>query len=107
MSNGHVCCILAVCCPPGIRASREKRIAALASFMANEGKEMHPGDKGYVAAGPMHSLCAAAVIDNFDLAEKGTLELLVKSISLTTRRAMEKNALPPIGAAIDSQDDGA
>lgn len=35
MSNGHVCCLLGVCCPPGSQA----QIEALASILHEAGRE--------------------------------------------------------------------
>jgi len=37
MSNGHVCCILQVCCPPP--GGNEKRVEALAHVLHESGRE--------------------------------------------------------------------
>lgn len=61
MSNGHVCCILGVCCPPGARA------AALAELMRR-------AELAYLAsnAAPWSDLDRATwLVDNFGFVPKG------------------------------------
>ena len=74
--NGEVCCILAVCCPPGSRSQRD----ALAREMvkADVCDEMYATD------------IAAWFVKNFDLAEVGTLQPFVKSIKKQARHSQEK-----------------
>ena len=65
MSNGEVCCILGVCCPPA--AAKEK--------LATELQRIGGGDKA------THAACAAWILDTFDLAPKGSLELFKSEIA--------------------------
>ena len=60
MSNGHVCCLLGVCCPPGSAAQRQ----AFVKELAHDGIESPDAEK-----------IGAWVLDNFDLAPKGSLNL--------------------------------
>lgn len=74
MSNGaEMCCAVGICCPP---ASAE-RVHALAKILA---------DKGSMKAINAH-LAAACVLENFDIAPKGTLQPLIDSIATQARAA--------------------
>lgn len=65
MSNGEVCCILGICCPP------EQRQQKLTSFIVDSlGCDEKVADT------------LSTLIDvNFDLAPKGTLQPLVDAVS--------------------------
>lgn len=65
--NGHANCILAVCCPP----ESEARVKALAEEMA--GALSKP-------AGDTYEDIARWMLDNFDLAPKGTLQPLKDAV---------------------------
>lgn len=56
-SNGEVCCILGVCCPP------EAALAALVSEFEKQGAVPEYAQK-----------CAQYVFESFDLAPKGSLQ---------------------------------
>lgn len=58
MSNGHVCCLLGVCCEPNSAAQRQ----ALISEMENDGFEAEAAAK-----------TADWILANFDLAPAGSL----------------------------------
>jgi len=78
MSNGHVCCILGVCCPPGSSRQRE----ALATELAKVS-----GQHQEAVTTPSHvRACADYILDNFDLAPKGSLEQFKLDISTMARR---------------------
>lgn len=71
--DGQVCCILAVCCPPGGAKQREALAAALESAPLDA-----PGGIGERTIARTH---ADYLIDNFDLAPKGSLELLKSALA--------------------------
>jgi hypothetical protein len=66
MSNGTACCLLGVCCPPNSEAQR----AALAKKIGQD-----------FSGGAEARKYADWIIDNFDLAPKGTLDALKASIA--------------------------
>ena len=63
--NGHVCCILGVCCPPG----SAEQLDALAKEMSKD-----------LGVTPEHTRRYAAwVLQHFDLAPKGTVTPLLRA----------------------------
>lgn len=70
-SNGHANCILAVCCPP---SSEEQKIALATEMSENLG--LTP---------KYHYETASWIIDNFDLAPKGSLQQFKDSIAKLAR----------------------
>jgi len=72
------CCILAVCCPPGSHAQR-KALADALDFGALD----EPTTLGRTVA-EQH---ADWILDNFDLAPKGTLDGLKTSIAELVRKS--------------------
>ncbi len=76
MSNGEVCCILGICCPPD--AARAKLAEQLGrSMAATRGTVVSPS--GGVPTAYAEA-AADYVLSNFDLAPKGTLQPLVDYI---------------------------
>lgn len=71
MSNGKVCCLLGVCCPPGSAAQRRAFVEELA----------HDG-----ITSPDAERIGTWVLANFDLAPKGTLEKLKADVAAMARR---------------------
>lgn len=72
--NGEVCCILGVCCPPNSAAS----VQALAVEM--EKARLYPDKKEAHA-------CAKWMLENFDLAPKGTVAPLIAAIAKMAKHA--------------------
>lgn len=74
MSNGEVCCILGICCPPAeARAKLIQQFKAAAVTTSNASAAVNMSD-GHLEA------CADYVLNTFDLAPKGTLSPLVDYI---------------------------
>lgn len=73
MSNGHVCCLLGVCCPPD---EDGRRAAALFEEM----KEAHHSENGLMEPAGHDGLHWAAswIIANFDLVPKGVGRAIVE-----------------------------
>lgn len=72
--NGHVCCILGVCCPPG----SEAQITALeAELIADQ----------VCAANPEAKRVAAWILKHFDLAPQGSLDQLRSAFVQHARNA--------------------
>ncbi len=80
--NGEVNCILGVCCPEG----SEAQVDALALEMEKGLPEL---DAEYLHA------CARWVLENFDLAEKGTLTKIKASIARLARQPAHKPDVHP------------
>lgn len=72
--NGHVCCILGICCPPQSDAQRD----ALASELEKEGLTRSDAEKA-----------SAAILKHFDLAPAGSLARFKADIA---RMARDRNA---------------
>jgi hypothetical protein len=70
MSNGEVCCILGVCCPP------ERRRDVLAASLV---RDVGCDQKDAVEI-------ADWVVERFDLAPRGTLDPLIEAISEMARK---------------------
>lgn len=66
--NGHVCCILGVCCPPG----SQEQVDALAAEMEKDGV----GDRK----------TAAWVLKHFDLAPAGSLAQFKNDVAKMARK---------------------
>lgn len=77
--NGHVCCILGVCCPPG----SQEQIDALASELSVAHPDMEV---------PYAQKAAAWVLKNFDLAPAGSLSEFKREIAAVIRRRERGNA---------------
>ena len=63
--NGHVCCILGVCCPPG----SAEQMDALAKELTKGAGTDHAQSKAV----------AALILEHFDLAPKGTVTPLLRA----------------------------
>jgi hypothetical protein len=66
MSNGHVCCILGVCCPPAER--KEALARELRGLLTDWGGELAIGASQYMAA---------ELLAKFDIAPKGTAKAVL------------------------------
>ena len=69
MSNGEVCCILGVCCPPA-----EARVKLVSEFQKVSGYDADGCEK-----------IVAFLDDRFDFAPKGTVQPLIDAIAAMAR----------------------
>jgi len=82
MSNGHVCCILGVCCPPP--GGRKAASKALAEEMA-----------GYFSGKESYQQMAEWLLENFDLVPRGVGEAIVEAYRPEFAKLADKGAAAP------------
>lgn len=80
--NGHVNCILAVCCPPDSDGQREA--------LAEEIKKYFGWDDSMTAYQVSPDVIAGFVLENFDLAPKGSLQAFKDAIRDLAREGYVK-----------------
>ena len=74
--NGHVCCLLGVCCPPGSEAQLDALATEMASDLGVQPEEVR-----------RH---AAWILKHFDLAPAGSLAQFKDAIATHARKAAQK-----------------
>jgi hypothetical protein len=75
--NGHANCILAVCCPPDSDGQRKALAEEMASSLST-------------ASGETYEDIARWILDNFDLAPKGSLQTFKDEIARLAREGHVK-----------------
>ena len=80
MSNKQKCCALEICCPPPMAGPNSKAITALAQMLANGSEEAASLPNAFVPD-EVHLGHARTVMENFDLAPKGSLAPIKAALS--------------------------
>lgn len=89
MSNGEVCCILGVCCPPG--ADPLPQMRAMEEFLEQHRTGATTADsKGRKMVDIREA--AKALTETFDFALKGTLSPLVQSVVAQAEKMQQHRA---------------
>lgn len=102
MSNGPVCCILGVCCPPPPEGINGPQVKALAKFLneAMKDQEWSWQEPPASRSRTLGDLAAEALLANFDLVPRGVGRAIVEAYRPQFERALREKggeASPNLG----------